>query len=487
MPAAPATSPASSSPPWRDLPPDLVGRVIAHLPFPADRAHLRSVCRAWRSAARENARHHHHELPWIVLPDGSFCTAAGAGEDDGGVFFPILPGLGLPEAATTTCLGAASAGGWLALDRTAGAHRRTSLLDKILCTGEYSLVPRGDVSHRHTYLLHNPFSGATVPLPELDAIAGYVPEAFEVRKVLMRSPDSPDDVVAVVTNCRACSVILLRPGKGASVVRPYVPVFDVAFLAGDDDKLYGITPDEDLIAFHLADDDDSNGGRPVVTKIKRVIRHPLAVGEEDLRSWMDDDTDDGEEDQNRDDDEEEEEDSGGDDDDPAKRIEDSFNAYGQVPDGSATKEYVEEGKKVPGDDEAKDLIITTPHLIESSNGGGTAGNGLLMARHQVLLSASSGSYTHDVELFRADLDSGRWVPITRGGLAGEALFLSRSFSKSTPAACGGTGEGLVYSAAVDNVFDTRSGASREFTLPLQRKLMEGDVLTWLFPLHTVVY
>lgn len=76
---------------------------------------------------------------------------------------------------------------------------------------------------------------------------------------------------------------MCRPGKG-SFVLPYIRVFDVAFLGND--RLYGITPDEDLVAFDLADDCN---GRPIVTKYKRVIRHPLADGEEDLWRWMDDD------------------------------------------------------------------------------------------------------------------------------------------------------------------------------------------------------
>ncbi|RLN03366.1 hypothetical protein C2845_PM13G00450 [Panicum miliaceum] len=196
----PAAIPATSLAPWSDLLPELLGRVIANLPFPADLARLRAVCRAWRSAARQHVR----QLPWIVLPDGSFCTV----DDDGGAFFGRIPSL--PE--NTTCLSAA-ADGWLALDCTDDVFRRTPLRDKWLSHGNTYQRPRADVMHGHAYLLHNPFSGETVPLLELDAIVGDVAETFEIRKVLMRS-SNPDDVVAVTTNNCDCNIIVCHPGKG---------------------------------------------------------------------------------------------------------------------------------------------------------------------------------------------------------------------------------------------------------------------------------
>ncbi|RLN29166.1 uncharacterized protein C2845_PM05G32310 [Panicum miliaceum] len=249
-------SPASLRP-WSDLLPELLGHVIAHLPFPADRARLRVVCRGWHSAAR----HHVSQLPWLVLPDGSFVTVG-----DGGTYFHRRTAIpGLPEDAT--CVG--STDGWLALDRTDQAHRRTTIQD-MYYSGAFR-EPSRDVKHAHAYLLHNPFSGATVPLPELDAVAGVVSEVFEVRKVLMRSPSSApgDDVIAFMTSSTRCNIILCRPGKGTFVL-PDFAVHDVEFLG---DWLYGITPGEDLLAFRVAEDGD---GKPTVTEFKRVIKHPLA-------------------------------------------------------------------------------------------------------------------------------------------------------------------------------------------------------------------
>ncbi|CAL4898901.1 unnamed protein product [Urochloa decumbens] len=442
------TSPAlaSSFPPWRDLPPDLLGHVIAHLPFPGDRAP--PPRRVPRMARRRAGAHTSPAAPPMGCPAGRLLLHRWRR-------WRLLPRIpSLPDDAT--CLGGAGAGGWLALDRTDAPRRRTSLLDKI--RGD-TLEPSGNVRHRHAYLLHNPFiSGAA----ELDAIAGDVVEAFEIRKVLMRS-GIPDDVVAITTNCRACSVIVLRPGKGASVLR-YLPVFDVAFVG---DRLYGITHDEDLIAFDLAED---GNGKLVFAKIKRVIRQPLADGEEDLWSYLDDDDEEQGEDEDEDEDDEEEQEFI---DEWPNQIEDSFNTYGKVSDGTVNVEDTE-GEKA--DDEPKDHIITTRYLLRSSNG-----EELLMARHHVQSTPFSGAYTREFELFRADLDSGKWVPVAHGGLAGEALFLSRSFSTST-SAYGGIDEGCVYFAAsVHDVFDTGSWTGRAFSLPWQRKLFSSGFMTWLFP------
>lgn len=63
-------------------------------------------------------------------------------------------------------------------------------------------------------------------------------------------------------------------------------VFDVTFVG---DWLYGITRDEDLFAFHLAEDAD---GKPTVTEERRFIKNPLPEGEQDNWSWIDSGDDD---------------------------------------------------------------------------------------------------------------------------------------------------------------------------------------------------
>ncbi|KAK3120813.1 hypothetical protein QOZ80_8BG0642090 [Eleusine coracana subsp. coracana] len=405
----------SCCPPWSELLPDLLGRVIAHLPFPADLARFRAVCRPWRSAARQHVR----QLPWIVFPDCSFCTIG----DDGGAFFSRIPGL--PE--NVTCLGAA-ADGWLALDCTDDVFRRTPTWVKIRFKMKQQESSSAAADHdepiidrrtsRHTYILHNPFSGEIVPLPELDSMFGRVPRTFEIRKVLMMrgsSNSSPHDMVAVTTNSWKYNVVFCCPGKGKCVV-PNVRVFDVAFVGNN--RLYGITPEEELVAFDLATDKD---GRPIVTKYRRVIKQPLANGAADPRSWI----------------------------------------------------------------EVKDLIVTTRHLV-TSHGGGDRGELLLMVKHHVQCPPISESYTRMLEVFKADINVGSWVPITTDALGnGEALFLGQSFSKSTRM-YGDIKEGHVYFLGIDGLFDTRSWASRPFSLPVETKLEHDKLLTWLLPPKLVV-
>ncbi|KAF8668272.1 hypothetical protein HU200_052327 [Digitaria exilis] len=369
-----SSSPSSSR--WSDLLPDLLGRVIAHLTFPGDRARLRAVCRAWRSAAR----HHmpRRQFPWIVLPDGSFCTD--------GAFFPRVPGL--PE--NVTCLGAGG-DGWLALDRTDDVFRRTNLWDKLvdMCF----LRPRPDVKHRHTYLLYNPFSGETVALPELDSVVGYIPETFEIRKVLMRSSTSPADDLLEVQLMSSCAG--LHAGKGSCVLAD-LRVFDVAFHG---DRLYGITPEEELVAIDLAEDDE---GMPTVPRIRRVIRRPLADGEEDRWSFVYDDDD---EQQRDDEDEAEEHDylSAGSSNEEAEQEWDD----NDVPDGVESEHL---------DEPSKAYMTTSRQLVVQSSscagGDDDEHQQLLMVRHHDQSPAFSRPYTRGVDIFKADMKQGKWVPVS---------------------------------------------------------------------------
>jgi hypothetical protein len=485
---------------WADLPADLLLRVIALLPFPGDRARICAACRAWRDAAR---RHDDvlQQPPWIVLPDCSLCTT---GRD--GAFYDRIPG-GLP-AENVTCL-AAAAQGWLALDCTDDAYRRTPTWD-MYCpdTGTFTHYPRPDVKHTHTYMLHNPFSGVTVRLPELDAVVGHVTETFQIRKVLMRS--TTDDVIAVTTNNRNCNVILCRPGKGTFVL-PNFRVVDAAFVG--DTVLYGITSGEELLAFHLGEDED---GRPNVTRFERVIVNPKAAYYEKYAwSWPDhiDGTsnnngdhvvkvssagsnkeegqqgdvmvssacskyeEDQQEEEEEDDDDWEEEDDDWEEEDQQEDNVLSDNEEGRARDG-------DEDPEVPY--EAKDGTSTARYLVRS-----LSGDGLLLVRHQYVVPLNSGTYSSKVEVFKADTSTGKWVPITADEGLGEreSLFLSRPFSKSARAH-GDVEDGLVYYAShhLDDAFDTRSWTIRKmtFTWPWQRKLMCESSLTWLFPPELVI-
>ncbi|KAF8686011.1 hypothetical protein HU200_043941 [Digitaria exilis] len=412
--------PASLLRPWSDLLPELLGHIIAFLPFPGDRARLRAVCRGWCSAARRHVR----QLPWLVLPDASFCTIAADGDDGCTSFFFRRGNIpGLPEDATIV----GSTGAWLAVDRTDD--------------------PRRDVNHRHSYLLHNPFSSETVPLPELDDVISHVSDKFEVRKVLMRSPSSApaDDVIAVITNSCYCNVILCHPGKGVEIL-PYFGICDVAFLG---DCLYGITADEDLLVFEL--DEDEDDGRSIVVNGKRVIKHPLADGEKDPWSWMDDDGD-------------------GDYDDNAGNDNDGDGVVND--DDKDIGPYTE----VPYQGHA----ITTRKLVVSQGGE------LLMVRRIMQEPPFTRSFTREVKVFKADVGIGKWVPVDHDPLGQDgALFLSRAFSKCCQV-FGDMKPGFMYFEDVDEVFDTRLWTAMPFTIPWQRKLFRLEWTTWVFPPEVVV-
>lgn len=168
--------------------------------------------------------------------------------------------------------------------------------------------------------------------------------------------------------------------------------------------------------------------------------------------------------------------------DPDKFLEDDNDAVMMVR-GDDDVMLVGDGRVVLDDeempDELKDFIVTTRSLIVSCSG-----QELLMVRHEKQSPRAPfhrPAYTRKVDIFKADMNAGQWVPITASALAqGEALFLSRSSSRVTHA-YGDIKEGFVYVADMDDAFDTRSGARSPVTLPWQIQLADGKLLRWFFP------
>ncbi|KAF7031446.1 hypothetical protein CFC21_042774 [Triticum aestivum] len=349
----------------------------------ADRARFRAVCRSWHLAMRRHLSAS-RQLPWIVMSDGSFYTPS----DDVCTSPPRLPTL----PSNTTCIG--STDDWLTIDFT-------------------------DAKKMHSYSLHNPFTGITVPLPELDAVIGDVSELFMVRKVLLRS--TPSDIIAVMTNSRNRPLILIRTGKGVWLPEPqtgpFIYIVDIAFLG---DKLYGITEAEDLVSLSIDFDSD---GIPTVTSIERLIRHP--PGYYHFGVWSDDDDN---------------SESGINDVGTKDKVTNIDEGHIEVPSKEDSEEHaLDELEKKTDDDvilegatcwiddevpyEPKDFITLNRHLVKSCGK-------LLMVKRQLHWPSYSINFTRKVEVYEADVNGdAHWVPIS-GGLGSQALFISRFFCKS---------------------------------------------------------
>ncbi|KAM0889173.1 hypothetical protein ACQ4PT_027899 [Festuca glaucescens] len=284
-----------------------------------------------------------------------------------------------------------------------------------------------DAANRHTYLLHNEFSGTTLSLPELDTAIGNVSELFEIHKGVWLPKWHADHLTIII---------------------------DVAFLG---DRLYGITLDEDLVFLDITFDDN---GVPMVTGGKCVIGEHLYVwSDEEDYVWSDDDDDDDDDSSDSKDeyknnndvvivaaapdddglhDQDEDDDSSDCEDDPKRNNDDD---YGEIEDND---EHTYDLTKMTDDDiigrgikfmdvdkspnDVKHDIEITWYLIESCGK-------LLMVRRQML--SPGGAFddiTHKVDVFEADVSAAKWVPV-KDGLGGQALFISSPFCKSVSATC----------------------------------------------------
>uniref|UniRef100_R7W7A0 KIB1-4 beta-propeller domain-containing protein n=1 Tax=Aegilops tauschii TaxID=37682 RepID=R7W7A0_AEGTA len=312
----------------------------------------------------------------------------------------------------------------------------------------------------------------TVPLPELDTlISNNASLFFEVRKVLMRS--TPHDVAALMTNNYNCPINL---GKGVWLPRPrsapFVYIIDIVFIR---DRLYGITKADDLISLDIAFGAD---GTPIVTRAKRVIRHPSKAGDRSdvwsnidvFRVW------------------------------PYPSLDDGYDLWSDVDEKYhkyvAKDKSEQDGETLNGEhdkgrsryamtentgihsisediyyDKSDDLFITTSQIVESLGK-------LLMVRRK--LHQPPHSYTCSSDVYEADITRGAWVPVTNG-LHGQALFISRYFCKSIHA-CGEVEKDAVYFAHTGEVVRMRS---KIISRP-QRDLF-FRCTTWLFPPEPVVY
>ncbi|TVU12611.1 hypothetical protein EJB05_46262, partial [Eragrostis curvula] len=244
---------------WPDLPPELLGVVISRLSSLADHTRLGAVCRAWRSGARLHPPP--APQPWLILRDGTFLDLAGY------------------------------------------AVHRMPVPDGAICRGSVDdwLVLMGERSHR--WYLMNPFSGDTLPLPEVTAFwrRVYAPAKrsidVSVTKLAVSSvlgsssgKNKKTPLLAAFVMDRTSfpiyyTVFVCRPGAGTSSPSAFEfnpdhivsrIIYDIAFFKG---TLYAVTYEGGLIAFQLHDP-DRRSGPPEISGVKRV-----AHGPEDLNQF----------------------------------------------------------------------------------------------------------------------------------------------------------------------------------------------------------
>uniref|UniRef100_A0ACD5ZSN8 Uncharacterized protein n=1 Tax=Avena sativa TaxID=4498 RepID=A0ACD5ZSN8_AVESA len=390
---------SSTSPRWSELPQELLGLVLAGLPHPADRARFRLVCRSWYSAPPPP------QLSWIDSVCRSWYSVSSPKQQSS--IQSVCRLLETPDSRSDVpwrCIWRSIfsprkrpwiviPGGFF-LDDIAlkfsecGPKPTASFPENLRCVGStdnWLALDFMDNEKRHTYFLHNPFSKEIVPLSKLDAVIGNASELFHIHKVLMRS--TPDDLVSVMTNNWNYPIILIQPKKGVWLPKPqttpFVSIIDVAFLG---DILYGITKDEELFSLRIIFDVHNT---PMVT-MERVIWSNIdgADAANDENNGEGGNNDEGEQDNNE------------------VLSEDDTRLTWNTGDG-----------KIDGGITYEHGFMIFRYLVES------CGN-LLMVRRQL----NGVKLSYRVEVFIANMSARRWIPMS-SGLGGQALFISKRFSK----------------------------------------------------------
>ncbi|KAI4981832.1 hypothetical protein ZWY2020_022324 [Hordeum vulgare] len=464
----------SLPPPWSDLPQDLLGLIIDGLPDPADRARFSSVCRSWRSAPHPYAR----QLPWVDAVCRSWYTVSSLGTQL--AFVSTRRRFSKPCPPTSQRLPP-----WRRIFRSAifpwrqqpwivlpggfflddipselsdhGPEAPTSFPENLQCVGStdsWLALDCTDGEERHAYFLHNPFSRATVPLPELDAVIGDVSKLFTIHKVLMRS--TPDDLIVVMTNNCDLPVFSIQRGKGALLPQPQITNFrtiiDIAFFG---DKLWGITKAKELFILPITFEDVP--GIPMATSIEQVI-------------WSNiDDAD-------------------------ATHDDDDGNNKGYVGDEQNNGEAEKDNDELLFSEEYKAKRRNHSKLMLKARDG-MIGTGIqfepefMIFRYlvescgkllMVIREADSSRFTYKVEVFVLDVNAPAWVPISSCGLGGQTLFISKPFSKSILAR-GEVEPDAIYFIDFGEVFSMKSSKAIFIGHFREEKFLDYSTTTWVFP------
>ncbi|CAN6208781.1 unnamed protein product [Urochloa humidicola] len=214
---------------WSDIRPELLALVLRSLPSLADRVRLRAVCHPWRYNARLEVLP--PPLPWMGLLDGTFLSILG-GEIH---HMPVLDG--------ASCHG--SMDNWLFFVHNDGG-----------CS------------------LMNPFSKATLQLPNLTAIwhhemrYAYIGHSLVYKLVVPSSVSlTPDSlVVALVTDSYFSGTICICQPYIATVSNKDIKnIVDVAFFDG---KLYVLNLDEHLFVLEIG---MGHNGNPTISAIRSIV------------------------------------------------------------------------------------------------------------------------------------------------------------------------------------------------------------------------
>ncbi|CAO2145381.1 unnamed protein product [Urochloa humidicola] len=246
---SPRMAQVQGSPPWSELPPELLGLAFLRLPTRSDRAFFPAVCRTWCSAAQQCCLPSPSPVPWLVLPGGKVIS------------FPHGKTFRLPEGVR--------------------CHNSCD---------EWLLLSRDDDS----CFLMNPFTKATMPLPSLSSYSYYeepveIPEDCMPQERDMPGPwshnkglDEISVLSLVVCSTRLVAAIVAVGALGTiALCRPGASTWSVSsdedwwlshmvFFQGKLYALDGNTDPEDLIAIHIVDDHDCNV--PRVSRIERIIQ-----------------------------------------------------------------------------------------------------------------------------------------------------------------------------------------------------------------------
>ncbi|XP_052136811.1 uncharacterized protein LOC127755193 [Oryza glaberrima] len=266
---------------WADIPADIIGVVVGRLPSVEDRARLRSVCQAWRAAAR--LHHPPPPLPLLVLSNlafSGFC-ADGAMAETRRIPLPVEVAA---AAGDLRCVG--SCEGWLAVVRQKKA--------RYLGDGACFLV--------------NPFSREVVNLPPpfvsthlvdvytrslpiingsgvVDCTIHAAQYVMSFCKVILSSPPgsgSAYTVAAISVHRNGAKLALWRPGMTSWCIcyGGCISKFsDVAFYQGKYYILSKLTTN--LFAFEITEDDCGM----MVSRVERCVTELPQVKDSYGQRW----------------------------------------------------------------------------------------------------------------------------------------------------------------------------------------------------------